>query len=231
MTLQNTDLQDTEFVDGPAISPLKAGGKLGSVAAVGPWRLIAGKLFRQKVAVTAGVIILLLYLIGIFAEFLAPGVPDTSKPQFTYAPPQTFSLFAPQPDGSTKFQLHVKGYKIEIDKEALRRTFVIDDSKIVPIGFFVKGAPYKLWNLIPMDRHLVGPLRATDPMYLLGADRLGRDLLTRLIYGTRVSMSIGLVGVTLSLILGVVLGSVSGFYGGWVDTLIQRLIEVVSAMP
>ncbi|HEV7719385.1 MAG TPA: ABC transporter permease [Arsenicitalea sp.] len=226
MTLENTDL-----IDGPAISPLKAGGKAVSVAAVGPWRLILGKLLRQKVAMAAGIVILLLYFIAIFAEFLAPGVPDTSKPQYTYAPPQTFSLFAPQPDGSTKFQLHVKGYKIEIDQEALRRTFVIDDSKIVPIGFFVKGAPYKLWNLIPMDRHLIGPLRSTDPMYLLGADRLGRDLLTRLVYGTRVSMSIGLVGVTLSLILGVVLGSISGFYGGWVDTLIQRLIEVVSAMP
>ncbi|MBX5165522.1 MULTISPECIES: ABC transporter permease [unclassified Rhizobium] len=216
--------------DGPSISPLKQ-GKTVSTAAIGPWRLVAGKLVRQKVAMVAGAIILFLYLVGLFAEFLAPALPTTSRPQYTYAPPQGFSFFVEKPDGSSEFNFHVKGYKVEIDKVALRRTFVVDDTKVVPIGFFVKGAPYDLWGLIPMNRHLIGPLNQNDPMYLLGADRLGRDVFSRLVYGTRVSMSIGLVGVAMSLILGVVLGSISGFYGGWVDTLMQRLIEVVSAMP
>ncbi|MBY3488658.1 ABC transporter permease [Rhizobium sp. 25PS6] len=216
--------------DGPSISPLKQ-GKTVSTAAVGPWRLVAGKLVRQKVAMVAGAIILFLYLVGLFAEFLAPALPTTSRPQYTYAPPQGFSFFVEKPDGSSEFNFHVKGYKVEIDKVALRRTFVVDDTKVVPIGFFVKGAAYDLWGLIPMNRHLIGPLNQNDPMYLLGADRLGRDVFSRLVYGTRVSMSIGLVGVAMSLILGVVLGSISGFYGGWVDTLIQRVIEVVSAMP
>ncbi|MBY3075344.1 ABC transporter permease [Rhizobium laguerreae] len=216
--------------DGPSISPLKQ-GKTVSTAAVGPWRLVAGKLVRQKVAMVAGAIILFLYLVGLFAEFLAPALPMTSRPQYTYAPPQGFSFFVEKPDGSSEFNFHVKGYKVEIDKVALRRTFVVDDTKVVPIGFFVKGAAYDLWGLIPMNRHLIGPLNQNDPMYLLGADRLGRDIFSRLVYGTRVSMSIGLVGVAMSLILGVVLGSISGFYGGWVDTLIQRVIEVVSAMP
>ncbi|TBY00822.1 ABC transporter permease [Rhizobium laguerreae] len=216
--------------DGPSISPLKQ-GKTVSTAAVGPWRLVAGKLVRQKVAMVAGAIILFLYLVGLFAEFLAPALPMNSRPQYTYAPPQGFSFFVEKPDGSSEFNFHVKGYKVEIDKVALRRTFVVDDTKVVPIGFFVKGAAYDLWGLIPMNRHLIGPLNQNDPMYLLGADRLGRDVFSRLVYGTRVSMSIGLVGVAMSLILGVVLGSISGFYGGWVDTLIQRVIEVVSAMP
>ncbi len=216
--------------DGPSISPLKE-GRAVSTAAVGPWRLIAGKLLRQKVAMTAGIIILLLYLVGLFAEFLAPSLPDTARPQYTYAPPQSLSFFVAKPDGSREFNFHVKGYKIAIDKVALRRTFVVDDSKVVPVGFFVKGAPYKLWGLIPMNRHLFGPVNQSDPMYLLGADRLGRDVFSRLIYGTRISMSIGLAGVAISLVLGVVLGAISGFYGGWVDTLIQRVIEVVSAMP
>jgi len=217
-------------VDGPSISPLKQ-GKSVSIATIGPWRLIAGKLIRQKVAMAAGAVILFLYLVGLFAEFLAPALPSTSKPQYTYAPPQGISLFVTQPDGSTEFNPHVKGYKIEIEKVALRRTFVVDDSKVVPIGFFVKGPAYELWGLIPMDRHLIGPLNPNDPMYLLGTDRLGRDVFSRLIYGTRVSMSIGLVGVAVSLVLGVVFGSISGFYGGWVDTVIQRIIEVISAMP
>ncbi|EJC84305.1 ABC-type dipeptide/oligopeptide/nickel transport system, permease component [Rhizobium leguminosarum bv. trifolii WSM2297] len=216
--------------EGPSISPLKQ-GKTVSTAAIGPWRLVAGKLIRQKVAMVAGVIILLLYLIGLFAEFLAPSLPATSKPQYTYAPPQGLSFFVNKPDGSSEFNFHVKGYKVEIEKVALRRTFVVDDNKVVPIGFFVKGPAYKLWGLVPMNRHFIGPINPNDPMYLLGADRLGRDVLTRLIYGTRISMSIGLVGVAMSLVLGVVLGSISGFYGGWVDTLIQRVIEVVSAMP
>ncbi|MBX5203730.1 ABC transporter permease [Rhizobium sp. NZLR1] len=216
--------------DGPSISPLKQ-GKTVSTAAIGPWRLVAGKLVRQKVAMVAGAIILFLYLVGLFAEFLAPALPTTSRPQYTYAPPQGFSFFVEKPDGSSEFNFHVKSYKVEIDKVALRRTFVVDDTKVVPIGFFVKGAAYDLWGLIPMNRHLIGPLNQNDPMYLLGADRLGRDVFSRLVYGTRVSMSIGLVGVAMSLILGVVLGSISGFYGGWVDTLMQRLIEVVSAMP
>ncbi|MBX5160201.1 ABC transporter permease [Rhizobium sp. NZLR8] len=216
--------------DGPSISPLKQ-GKTVSTAVIGPWRLVAGKLVRQKVAMVAGAIILFLYLVGLFAEFLAPALPTTSRPQYTYAPPQGFSFFVEKPDGSSEFNFHVKGYKVEIDKVALRRTFVVDDTKVVPIGFFVKGAAYDLWGLIPMNRHLIGPLNQNDPMYLLGADRLGRDVFSRLVYGTRVSMSIGLVGVAMSLILGVVLGSISGFYGGWVDTLMQRLIEVVSAMP
>ncbi|MGO8586724.1 ABC transporter permease, partial [Rhizobium ruizarguesonis] len=87
---------------------------------------------------------------------LAPALPMTSRPQYTYSPPQGFSFFVEKPDGSSDFNFHVKGYKVEIDKVALRRTFVVDDTKVVPIGFFVKGAAYDLWGLIPMNRHPIG---------------------------------------------------------------------------
>ncbi len=217
--------------EGPAITLLKRGRRAVAIKAAGPWQLMAGKFLRHRLAVAAGIFILLLYLIGTFAEFLAPGLPDTSRPQYTFAPPQAIRLFVPKPGGGTEFLPHVNGYKIEIDKVALRRMFVLDKTRVVPIGLFVAGPAYKLWGLIPMNMHLIGPTGPNQPMYLLGADRLGRDLFSRLIYATRVSMSIGLVGVAMSLILGVVLGALSGFYGGWVDTLIQRLIEVVSAMP
>ena len=223
----------TEPIDevGPAITPLKRGPNAIAIEAIGPWRMIAGKLLRQRLAVVAGIVILLLYAIGAFAEFLAPALPDMSRPQYTYAPPQPIRLFTIAPDGMRTFAPHVDGYRTEIDKAALRRTFVPDPNRPVPIGFFVAGQPYMLWGLIPLDRHLIGPLNPAQPMYLLGADRLGRDVLSRLIYGTRVSMSIGLVGVAISLILGVTLGAISGFHGGWVDMLIQRVIEIVSAMP
>ena len=213
--------------DGPAISGLKPGMDPISDAAAGQWTLIWRKFLAQKVALFCGGVILALYLIGAFAEFLAPGLPDTSRAQYTYAPPQSIGLFTP--DG--QFQLHVKGYAVAIDKAALRRTFVVDNTIIVPVGLFVEGPAYKFWGLIDTNRHLIGPLDPNQTMYLLGADRLGRDLLSRLIYGTRISMSIGLIGVSIALFLGVVLGSISGYFGGWVDTVIQRVIEVISAMP
>lgn len=214
----------------PAITPLRV-DKAGEIASVGQWALIWRKFTRDKVAVASGVVILALYLIGAFAEILAPALPDASRPQFTNAPPQNVRLFVTEPGGNSRFLLHVTGYSMRVDPSSLRRTYATDETKVVPIGFFVAGPAYRLWGLIPMSTHLIGPLRPNDTMYLLGTDRLGRDLLSRLIYGTRVSMSIGLVGVCISLLLGVSLGSVSGFYGGSVDMATQRLIEVISAMP
>lgn len=215
---------------GPAITPIKR-LKGRETAVAGPWALIWLKFVRNKVAVVAGIIILVMYLIGAFAEFLAPALPEASKPQFTYAPPQELHFFVTDPDGTSRFMPHVTGYKQEVDQASLKRIFTIDPEKVVPIGFFVKGPKYRMWGLIEMDIHLIGPLKSTDTMYLLGTDKLGRDLLSRLIYGTRVSMSIGLIGVVISLTLGVILGSLSGFYGGWVDLTIQRIIEVISSMP
>jgi peptide/nickel transport system permease protein len=114
---------------------------------------------------------------------------------------------------------------------ALRRTFVVDETKKHPIGFFVKSEPYTMWGLITLETKLVGPLNKGDPMYLVGCDRLGRDLFSRIVHGARISMSIGLIGVTLSLLLGIVLGGISGYYGGWVDNAIQRLIEIIRSFP
>jgi peptide/nickel transport system permease protein len=103
----------------------------------------------------------------------------------------------------------------------MRRTFQVDPTQRIPVGFFVHGVPYKFLGLLTTDRHLFGPVAEGQPMYLLGADRLGRDLCSRLILGTRTSMTIGLVGVAFSLVLGILLGGLSGYYGGLVDTLIQ----------
>ncbi|MGV0817579.1 ABC transporter permease [Martelella sp. AMO21009] len=218
-------------LDRPAITPLKKGVTSDTDAAAGQWTLIWHKFAKDRLAIVAGIVILSLYLIGIFAEFLAPNLAQSARPQYSYAPPQTISFFVEDENGDRKFLPHVKGYSVTVDQASLRRSFVVDDSKVVPIGFFVRGPEYKMWGLFPSDLHLVGPLKANDPFYLLGADKLGRDLFSRVIYGTRVSMSIGLIGVCISLILGVVMGALSGYYGGWVDLLIQRIIEIISAMP
>lgn len=222
---------DEDEETGPAISPLKPGDDPSKVAVASQWTLIRHRFFRNKVAVAAGIVVLFFYFVAAFVEVLAPTDPSAAQPRFTYAPPQELSFFVTGEDGSTEWLPHVKGYKMEVDQESLRRTFTVDPEKVIPVGFFVHGSPYKLWGLFPMDIHLIGPINKRDPMNLLGTDSLGRDLLSRLIYGARVSMSIGLIGVFSSLIIGTVLGALSGYYGGWVDLAVQRLIEVVSAMP
>ena len=216
---------------GPAISPLRPGDDPSKIAVAGQWELIWHKFKRNKVALVAGVVVILFYMVALFAEFLAPGLPTTAQPRFTYAPPQDIAFFVTDAEGNRSWLPHVKGYTMEVDPASLRRSFAVDENSVIPIGFFVHGAPYKLWGLFEADLHLFGPVDHGQPMNLLGTDSLGRDLLTRLIYGTRISMSIGLIGVVSSLVIGVVLGALSGYYGGWVDLSVQRLIEVISAMP
>ena len=202
-----------------------------SAAVAGQWTLMLWKFRRQKVAMASLVIVLLLYLVAVLAEFLAPYGVDMTRPQYTYAPPQGINLFVAGADGDWKFLPHASGYKIVVDQVAMRRTFEVDPGKIIPIGLFVTGETYKLWGLFESNLHFIGPTNPADTVYFLGSDRIGRDVLSRLIYGTRISMSIGLVGVVISLALGVFLGGISGYYGGALDTAIQRLVEVVSAMP
>ena len=194
------------------------------------WQLVWWKFRKHKLALFSGYIVIAIYLIAIFAEFLAPALPGTYSARYLYAPPQTIKLFGRSDDGKL-MPLYVNDFKSEVDSVSLRRTFVIDPEAKIPVGLFVKGEPYKMWGLFQMDRHLFGPLEPRAPMYLLGADRLGRDIFSRTIYGTRISMSIGLIGVILSLILGIVLGGMSGYYGGWIDNLIQRIIEFLRSIP
>ncbi len=203
----------------------------GRAAQASQWQLVFWKFRRHRVAVVASIVVALLYFVGIFAEFIAPYGPQKIETRYTYAPPQSLNFFVAEPDGSRRFEPHVKGYTIEVDPVILKRTFVIDPDKIIPVGLFVIGDPYRLFGLIPMNRHLIGPSNPADPMFLMGSDRIGRDLFSRLIYGTRISMSIGLVGVVISLFLGILLGGLSGYYGGAVDTIVQRLIEILSSIP
>ena len=214
-----------------ALAPPLIARSGADAATAGQWRLMAWRFARHKLAVISLVVVVLLYLVGIFAEFLAPYGPDTTRPQYTYAPPQGIHFIVTEPDGGWSFGLHASGYDIAVDTEAMRRSFTPNPDKIIPLGFFVQGQPYKLWGLIESDIHLLGPTDPKEVVYLFGSDRLGRDLMSRLIYGTRISMSIGLVGVAISLLLGVFFGGISGYYGGWIDAVIQRLIEILSAVP
>lgn len=196
----------------------------------GQWTLIWRKFRKHRLAMFSGVVTIFIYVIVLAPEFFAPFTPDEYGASYTYAPPQPLHFFDQTEDGF-RVSPYVNGYKVEIDYDAGRRNFVVDPDVKIPIGFFVSGAPYKLLGLIETDIHLLGPINAGDPMYLLGADRLGRDMLSRVIYGTQISMTIGLIGVALSLFFGILLGGISGYYGGWIDNLIQRLIEFIRSIP
>jgi peptide/nickel transport system permease protein len=190
------------------------------------WKLMWWKFKKHKLAMFGGVLVLTFYLMALFAEFVAPINFTTYNEQYVYAPPQMIHFFH---DG--KFAPYVFGYKFERDPISFKKSWAIDETVIVPLRFFNHGDPYKFWGLISGDLHLVGPVNPKDPFYLLGADKSGRDVFSRIIYSSRISLTVGLVGVFISLTIGILVGGISGLVGGLLDNVIQRLIEILISIP
>ena len=198
----------------------------------GQWQLMWWRFRKHKVAMVATAVSLLIYFVAVFAEFLAPLPRDHYAADYTFAPPQRIKLILEDEFGNREFHPHVLGYTVEIEAVALRRVFKPDPEQVIELGFFVDGLEeYRVLGIFPSRKHFFGPKDPTQPFYLFGADKLGQDLYSRLIFGTRISMTIGLVGVALSLIFGILLGGVSGLFGGSVDNIIQRTIEFFRAVP
>lgn len=192
------------------------------------WQLMRWKFSRHRAAVVSLWIVGFIYFIGAFAEVIAPIDPNRTSAAHQYVPPMAIHFFS---DDGAGWLPHVHDYSFKTDPRTYRKTFVADPDKVVPIGLFVAGDPYRFWGLFEWNIHLIGPVELRKPFFLLGTDRLGRDNFSRIVHGTRVSMSIGLVGVALSLVIGLILGGISGYYGGRIDHLIQRTIEFLRSMP
>ncbi len=195
-----------------------------------PWKLMWWRFRKHKMALICAGVLIVFYFVALFCEFVSPYDPDGALLQFKQVPPTAIHIR----DTAGQFQFpFVYQHKRAMDPQTLKITYVEDTSARYPIEFFVHGFKYKLLGLWPTDLHLYGVPSGKDQqgVFMLGTDRLGRDMFSRVCYGARLSLSMGMVSVFLSLAFGVVLGGISGYFGGKVDIVIQRVIEFIRTIP
>jgi peptide/nickel transport system permease protein len=194
------------------------------------WQLMWWKFRKHKPAIIGGVILIFLYILAVFCEAFAVIDPKDYSRLHPYAPPQRVRFFD---QGRFQFQPFVYGLDGVRDPVTTRIAFSVNPDRKYPVKFFARGAPYKLWGLWEMDFHVItlDNVDGDGTLFLLGADKMGRDVWSRIMYGTRTSMSIGLVGVFMTFALGITIGGFSGYYGGLVDSMVQRMIEFIRSMP
>jgi peptide/nickel transport system permease protein len=192
------------------------------------WQLMWWRFRRHRLAMIAAVVVLLFYGVVLFADFLAYSDPNLSNAQLSLLSPQPIFWF-----DEGEFSPYVLGISGKRDPKTFKRVYQPDPEKKMRLILFAEGFEYELFGFIPTNRHLIGVEggKAEEAIFLMGTDNLGRDLFSRLMLATRTSLTIGLIGVALSLFLGVLLGGISGLYGGAVDAVIQRIIEIVRSIP
>ncbi|MFN8636782.1 MAG: ABC transporter permease [Chloroflexota bacterium] len=201
------------------------------VSVASQWQLMWWRFRKHKLAMVSAVIVLIFYFGVAFADFFAYADPEVSDAQRGLIAPQPIVWFDPDTGG---WFPHVPGLVGKRNPLTFKREYVIDPTVKVPITLFGEGFEYKLFGFIPTNRHLLAMADgspAEQSLFIMGTDIQGRDMWSRLMYATRISLTIGLVGVSLSLVLGIVLGGLSGYFGGWTDTIVQRVIEILRSIP
>ncbi|SKA05151.1 peptide/nickel transport system permease protein [Enhydrobacter aerosaccus] len=192
----------------------------------GQWKLMWWRFRRHRPAVISAAFLALMYLSIVICEWIAPYDLHTRHAKYIFAPPQGVHLFH---DG--KFMgPFVYGLKIGRDMDTLQRVYQPDHSQPQKLRFFCSGERYEFWGLVEGTFHFVCPPE-NGSFFLLGTDRLGRDMLSRIVYAARISLTIGIIGIVLSFTLALVLGGLAGYYGGWVDLVVQRVTEILKSFP
>ena len=192
------------------------------------WELVRRKFKRHKLARVGVVVLAIFYTIAIFAGFLSLNDFQERDVDHVTMPPQNLHFF----DEQGKFHLRpfVCDYKYILNMDTLERTFEEDISNCYDIQFMVRTHPYEFWGIFETDLHLIG-IESPGYYYPFGTDEFGRDLFSRNMYASRISLSIGFVGVLLSFFLGSIIGGISGYFGGAIDMIIQRIIEFIISIP
>lgn len=198
------------------------------IAVATQWQLMWWRFRKHGLAMAGGIVLIVFYLVALAAPFLAYSDPEISDAQL--------SLMEPQPihwSVEGKFSPHVYALQGSRDPKTFKRVYVPDPENKIPVRFFAPGFEYKWLGLFPSNIHLFGvqDAQAETTLFIMGTDVQGRDIWSRLMYGTQTSLVIGLVSVALSLFLGVLLGGISGYYGGTIDTVIQRVVEILRSIP
>ena len=192
------------------------------VGELSQWQLMVRRFMQSKLSVFGGIVVIILYIIVIFADFVAPYHWNDQNPDAIWAPPTKLRFRGGK--------LGVTGIKTVLNEDTFAWEFVEDPDVFYQIKLFAKGWEYKLFGFIPSQRHLFG-VEEPGLVYLWGADKLGRCVFSRVIRGGQISMSIGLIGTLMTLVLGSIIGTTSGYMGGAVDNLIQRGMELISSIP
>lgn len=192
------------------------------------WTLVWWRFRKNKLAVVSLVVLCFLLLVVLIPDFFATTDPEKTDARLAFIPVQGIHWL-----DEGRLKPWVPGVTGKRDPVTLRMVWVVDETQKIYIRLFGPGYSYKLLNLIETDRHLVGAVDPDDAgkIYLLGTDRLGRDQWSRLAFATRISMTIGMISVILSVVLGLLLGGISGYFGGWPDMVIQRVIELLQSLP
>ncbi len=207
----------------------------GKISVATPRQLMWWRFRKHRLALLSAIIIILFYTVALFADFLAYSDPFDTEAERSFMPPQPIHFF-----DEGRFSPYVTAIKGKRDPISMKRVYVADPEHKIPLRLFGHGYEWSFFGLFKTDIHLIGldpeaaaaaGVRPEDTIFLLGTDLMGRDVFSRLMLATRISLSVGLVGVFLSLFLGILLGGISGLYGGWIDLVIQRIIEIIRSIP
>jgi peptide/nickel transport system permease protein len=219
---------ETELLAEPSSNKVLTTKDEARISVASQKQLMWWRFRKHKMAVIGGIVVIFFYLIVIFADFVAYSDPNASDAFHGLVPPQQIHPF-----DHGGFNPYIHPVTASRDLETFKLSYTVDESTNIHLRFFGHGFPYKFLGIFPTDIHLIGVESGTaeESLFILGTDSLGRDLFSRLIYAIRTSLLIGLVGVVISLFLGVFLGAICGFYGGLADNIISRIVEILSSIP